>query len=74
MMQRVLAYNDPVNAVVTLDTDGLIQVDGVESSFHRGITREICQKRAGLDAISRDGRLTTARVQSFRMRLGADIL
>ena len=74
MMQHVLAYNDPVNAIVTLDTDGLIQVDGVESSFHRGITREICRDRTGLSAISRDGRLTTARVQSFRMRLGNDIL
>jgi hypothetical protein len=59
--------------VITLDTDGLIQVDGFESSFHRGITREICQERTGLDSVSRDGRLTTARVQSFKMRLGRDI-
>lgn len=73
MMQQVLAYNDPINAVITLDTDGLIQIDGMESSFHRGITREICQERTGLDSISRDGRLTTARVQSFRMRLWPEI-
>ena len=73
MMQQVLAYNDPINAVITLDTDGLIQVDGFESSFHRGITREICQERTGLHSVGSDGRLTTARVQSFKMRLGRDI-
>ena len=74
LMQQVLAYNDPINAVITLDTDGLIQVDGFESSFHRGITREICQERTGLHSVGSDGRLTTARVQSLRMRLGPDIL
>ena len=34
-------FSDPLSAVITLDTDGNLEIEGVESSFVCGVTREM---------------------------------
>ena len=35
--QSLLIYNDPVHAVITLSDDGMIEIEGMQSSFFEGL-------------------------------------
>ena len=59
-----LAWDDPIHAIVTMDTDGLIKIDGMESKFSCGVMPESVGVR--FDGC---GRMTTACVQSAEMRM-----
>ena len=59
-----LAWDDPIHAIVTMDADGLIKIDGMESKFSCGVMPESVGVR--FDGC---GRMTTACVQSAEMRM-----
>ena len=64
--QHVIAWNDPVNAIITINRNGHLKVEGQKSTFYRGITPTM----AGLPATNgRQNRLITPNVQSFEMTL-----
>ena len=59
-----LSWDDPIHAIVTMDTDGLIKIDGMESKFSCGVLPESVGVR-----FDNCGRPTTASVQSADMRV-----
>lgn len=59
-----VAWDDPIHAIVTMDADGSIKIDGMESKFACGVTPE----SVGVFYDS-CGRPTTAQVQSVDMKL-----
>jgi hypothetical protein len=59
-----VAWNDPIHAIVTMDVDGSVKIDGMESQFACGVTPE----SVGV-FFDRCGRPTTAKVQSVDMKL-----
>lgn len=68
LMNRTIVYNDPVHAVITLDYNGLIKIDGMESSLFQGIDR----KKAGVPETDSSGRPTFPRVQSMEITMNWD--
>ncbi len=64
--QHVIAWNDPISAIITLSHNGHIKVEGQRSSFYRGLTPEM----AGLPPTNgRVHRLITPNIQSFEMTI-----
>lgn len=64
MLSHTVAYEDPVHAVITLDSEGLIKIDGMESQMFMGVTRT----KAGMRFADSCGRPVYPRVQSAEMR------
>ena len=58
---HAIAWNDPLSAVVTLETGGKIRIEGSESTFFRGVTPEM----AGLAPRDGLGRPTVPMISSF---------
>ena len=65
LAKNTVMYNDPINAIITMNSDGRIKIDGMESSLFMGITREM----TGNPRYDAHGRETTARVQSLDITL-----
>ncbi|MGI5925076.1 MAG: metallophosphoesterase family protein [Lentisphaeria bacterium] len=65
LAKNTVMYNAPVNAIITMNSDGRIKIDGMESSLFMGITREM----TGNSRYDAHGRETTARVQSLDITL-----
>ena len=63
-MNHIVAYNDPLYAIVTLDGTH-VKIEGVESSMFMGVTREM----TGAPRIDGDGRHVTPRIQSLDITL-----
>ena len=59
-----ISWDDPLHAIVTVDVDGTIKIDGMESKFAYGVTPE----SVGM-FFDTCGRPTYARVQSVDMKL-----
>lgn len=59
---RVLTWNDPLSAVITMTVDGGLRIEGARSSFYLGITPE----KAGWGVSG--GRLTTPVIQSVDLK------
>ena len=64
-VDHTLIYNDLLYAIVTLE-DGLVAVDGVESSFFMGID----SAASGNPPYDKDARPATPRISSFKFKLG----
>lgn len=62
---RILAYRDPLSAVVTLTPGGGIEVEGLKSAWYRDVTPE----RAGLSACDGAGREWSPEISSFKLKL-----
>jgi len=65
LVNHTVVYNDPVHAVITMDSDGLIKIDGMESSMLYDVTRE----KAGQPFADSSGRPVYPRVQSANLRV-----
>lgn len=65
MVNHTLVFEDPVHAVVTMDSDGLLKIEGMKSQMLYGITRT----KAGMSFADGSGRPVTPEVQSAEMRL-----
>lgn len=63
--KNTVMFNDPINAIITLDTDGLVKIEGMESTLFMGIEREMTENPK-FDAM---GRPVVPRVQSMELRL-----
>ena len=64
--RHVIAWTDPVSAIITINQNGHLKVEGQRSEFYRGITPVM----AGLPATNgRQCRVITPNVQSFEMTL-----
>ena len=63
--RHVIAWNDPVSAIITISQSGHLKVEGQRSTFYRGVT----PKMAGLPTTNGVGRLITPNVQSFEMKM-----
>ncbi|MDO4629535.1 MAG: metallophosphoesterase [Planctomycetia bacterium] len=63
LANHTVIYEDPVHAVITMNTDGLIQIDGMESKMLYGITR----RDAGLRFADNCGRPVFPQVTSATM-------
>ncbi|MBR6587656.1 MAG: hypothetical protein IKK82_09565, partial [Kiritimatiellae bacterium] len=59
-----ISYEDPLHAIVTMDLDGYIKIDGMESKFACGIGPEDVGFK-----FDHSARLATAKVQSLEMRM-----
>lgn len=64
LANHTVIYNDPVHAVITMDSDGLLKIDGMESSMFLGVTRT----KAGLPFADSSGRPVFPKVQSAQFR------
>lgn len=64
LAKYTIFYNDPLIAVVTIEGT-TIQIDGTESSFYKGITREM----VGDYVLDRSGRPTRPKIQSAKLTL-----
>ena len=65
---NTVMWNDPISAIITLDGDGTIDIQGATSSLRDGVTAEMTGN-ARVDAC---GRPTTAVIQSARFRMRYD--
>ena len=64
--RHVIMWNDPVCAIITINRNGRLKVEGQRSSFYRGITPEM----AGLPPSNGDQqRLISPDIQSFEMTM-----
>ena len=64
--RHVIAWNDPVSAIVTIGHDGHLKVEGQKSTFYLGIPPTM----AGLPPVNgRQGRLITPNIQSFELTM-----
>ena len=63
--RHVIAWNDPVSAIITISQNGHLKVEGQRSTFYRGVT----PKMAGLAPVGSLGRLITPNVQSFELTM-----
>ena len=61
-----IIWNDPVHAVITLGRDGWLKIDGMKSSFYRGVTPE---KASGSPIYDRTGRPCECEVLSANLKL-----
>ncbi|MBE6356812.1 MAG: hypothetical protein E7058_06825 [Lentisphaerae bacterium] len=58
-------FTEPLHAVITLDSDGFMQIDGMKGDFLCGVTREMTDN----PPCDFSGRPCTANVQSVKMKL-----
>ena len=64
--RHVIAWNDPVSAIITINRNGHLKVEGQRSAFYRGVTPAM----AGLPSTNgRQNRPITPNVQSFEMTM-----
>ena len=63
--RHVIAWNDPVSAIITINRNGHLKVEGQKSEFYLGIT----PKMAGLSSTNGQGRLITPDIQSFELTI-----
>ena len=64
--RHLIAWNDPVSAIITINQNGHLKVEGQRSTFYRGVTPVM----AGLPATNgRQVRLITPNIQSFEMTI-----
>ena len=64
--RHVIAWNDPVSAIITIGQNGHLKVEGQKSTFYLGITPEM----AGLPPVNgRQCRLITPNIQSFELTM-----
>jgi hypothetical protein len=62
----VIAWNDPVSAIITINRNGHLKVEGQRSAFYRGVTPAM----AGLPSTNgRQNRPITPNIQSFEMTM-----
>jgi hypothetical protein len=65
LIDHTVIYNDPVHAVITLQNDGWLKIEGMTSSMFMGITREMTNNvRCDLA-----GRPAVPRVLSAKVKL-----
>ena len=64
-IRHCIFWDDPLSAVVTLYPSGRIQVEGMNSRFHLGVT----PRSVGYNSFDRAGRQTTPNIQSFDISL-----
>ncbi len=64
MANHTVIYDDPVHAVVTMDSDGLLKIEGMKSKMFMGITPE----NAGCVSADSSGRPVFPTVQSATLR------
>lgn len=62
---RILGWDDPLHAIVTLTPGGKVSIRGIQSRFSHGVSPE--DVGFGADGC---GRLTTPRIQSTEVRIG----
>ena len=62
---NTVIYDEPVHAVITLQSDGLIEIAGMSGSMMFGVTPEMF----GAPRVDPDGREITADCSSVRLRL-----
>ncbi|MBR7121620.1 MAG: metallophosphoesterase [Lentisphaeria bacterium] len=62
---NTVIYNEPLCAVITLDHDGTLQIDGMKGSFYKNVTREMTDN----PPCDRSGRPCTANIQSVKMKM-----
>lgn len=60
LANHTVIYNDPVHAVITMNSDGLIKIEGMESSMFMDVTRT----KAGQPFADTSGRPVFPKVQS----------
>ncbi len=65
LINHTVVYNDPIHAVITMDRNGLLKIDGMESEMFLGVDR----KKAGVSFADSSGRPVFPRVQSAKMVL-----
>ena len=65
LIDHTVVYNDPVHAVITMDHNGLIKIDGMESSMFMGIDRA----KAKVSLYDTAGRPVVPKVSSANLRM-----
>lgn len=65
LSQHTVIVNDPVHAVIELDTDGTVKIDGMKSSFFMGVTREMTDN----PKLDQAGRPASAEVLSAHFKM-----
>ena len=65
LVNHQIIFTEPLSAVVTLSTDGTIEIDGMKGSFMYGVSREMTDN-ARVDSA---GRPCTGNILSARIRL-----
>jgi predicted phosphodiesterase len=63
--QHSVVFTEPLHAVITLDSDGFMQIDGMKGDYLCGVTREMTDN----PPCDFSGRPCTANVQSVKMKL-----
>ena len=64
--RHVIAWNDPISAIITINKDGHLKIEGQRSEFYRGVTPAM----AGLPPTNgRQCRLVTPNVQSLDLTM-----
>ena len=63
--QHSVIFTEPLHAVITMDSDGTLQIDGMKGDFLHGVTREMTDNFP----CDYSGRPCTANVQSVKMKL-----
>lgn len=66
LLRKTLVWNDPIHAVITLSNDGWLRIDGMTSSFFKGITPE---QATGTPCFDHTGRPCTCEVLSAHLKL-----
>ena len=65
LARHTVIINDPVHAIIELDTDGTFKIDGMKSSFFMGITREMTDN----PKLDQAGRPASAEVLSAHFKM-----
>ncbi|MBE6695108.1 MAG: hypothetical protein E7587_01505 [Ruminococcaceae bacterium] len=65
---HTVIYNDPLSAIVTLSEDGSIEIEGTESSFYMGISKEDVSGNSCHNAIK-----CTPKIMSEKLRLPIEL-
>lgn len=63
--KNTVTYNAPLSAIITLDDDGTIAVEGMKSTLLDNVTREM----TGNPRLDAQARPVTATIQSFKMKM-----
>ena len=59
---HLLIYNDPIHAIVTLSEDGTIEIEGMESSFYKGVSKEMVTEGSCHEAVKITPRVLSERI------------
>ena len=65
LSQHTVIVNEPVHAVIELDTDGTVKIDGMKSTFFMGVTREMTDN----PKLDQAGRPASAEVLSAHFKM-----